>query len=324
MDEVVARPRVKPFKAAVRLLLSAAVLGVVFAIVGVDTIVEAFERVRLGPWLVGLAGFLGLHLISAAKWRFFLSLAGVKLPMASAVRCYGAGLFANLCLPSLVGGDVLRAGLAMREVDHKEAIALGSIVDRLSDVFALGLLVAFGFVVAPSAMDGMPDAVNGFVVFFVVFGAGVIGMLALWWFFTKFPRERLPTKVQAIVERLLVAAGTMAKNAPRAALGLSLCLALQAGFVLVNVHLGDMMGLELDIRLWFLLWPLAKIAAMVPVSLGGLGVREAAFGALVKPFASPSLAIAESLVWQSILVVGGLVAGAWWLFTRRDASTPPR
>ncbi|MEQ8278500.1 MAG: lysylphosphatidylglycerol synthase transmembrane domain-containing protein [Deltaproteobacteria bacterium] len=316
MAEVAARPRVKPLKAAVKLGASLAVLGVVFAIIGPDAILEAFDKVRLGPWLVGLVGFLGLHFVSAAKWRFFLGLAGAKLPFPSAIRFYGAGLFANLCLPSLVGGDVLRAGLAMSVVEDKEAIALGSVVDRLSDVAALGLLVGIGFVVAPSAMEDLPGAIDGFVVFFVVLGLGVLGLLVLWLFLAKFPRDKLPTKVQAIVERLLVAAGTMAKNAPRAALGLAWCLSLQAGFVLVNVHLGNMMGLELDLRLWFLLWPLAKVAAMVPVSLGGLGVREAAFGALVKPFASASLAVAESLVWQSILIVGGFIAGAWWLFTR--------
>lgn len=320
MAEAVAAPRKKPWKAAVRLALSLAVLAVVFTLVGREAIVEAFDKVRLGPWLVGLAGFLGLHAFSAAKWRFFLGLAGARLPFPSAIRCYGAGLFANLCLPSLVGGDVLRAGLAMAEVQDREAIALGSIVDRLSDIVALGLLVAIGFVVAPAAMDEqLGGAVDGFVVFFAVLGVGVVGLFALWLFFAKFPRERLPTKVQAIVERMLVAAAAMAKNAPRAALGLLWCLSLQAGFVLVNVHLGDMMGLELDVRLWFLLWPLAKIAAMVPVSLGGLGVREAAFGALVKPFGSASLAVAESLVWQSILIVGGLVAGAWWLLGRRGS-----
>ncbi len=321
MAEVAAAPpRKKPFKAAVRLVASLVVLAIVFTIVGQEAIFEAFEKVRLGPWLVGLAGFLGLHMLSAAKWRFFLGLAGARLPFPSAVRCYGAGLFANLCLPSLVGGDVLRAGLAMTEVQDREAIALGSVVDRLSDVVALGLLVAVGFVVAPAAMDEqLGGAVDGFVIFFVVLGLGILGLLALWLFFAKFPRDKLPTKVQAIVERMLVAAAAMAKNAPRAALGLVWCLSLQAGFVLVNVHLGDMMGLELDLRLWFLLWPLAKVAAMVPVSLGGLGVREAAFGALVKPFASASLAVAESLVWQSILIVGGLIAGAWWLLTRRGS-----
>lgn len=311
------RPRVRPLKAVVRLGLSAVVLGIVFWVVGSKEVFEAFATVRLGDWLLGLGAFLGLHIVSAAKWRFFLGLAGARLSFGSAVRCYGAGLFANLCLPSLVGGDVLRAGLAMREVDKKEAVALGSIVDRLADVVALGLLVAGGFVVAPAAMGEMAGAVDGFVAFVVVLGGGIVGLLVLWVVLAKIPREKLPKKVQNIVGRVLDAAGAMSGRIHFGFLGLLVCLSLQAGFVLVNVHLGDMMGLQLDLRLWFLLWPLAKIAAMVPVSLGGLGVREAAFGALVKPFAAPTLAIAESLVWQSILIAGGLLAGGWWLLTDR-------
>jgi hypothetical protein len=77
------------------------------------------------------------------------------------------------------------------------------------------------------------------------------------------------------------------------ALGTLICVALQAGFVLLNIALGNMMGMELSASLWFMLWPLSKIASMLPVSLGGLGVREATFGLLVSPFIDSKLAVAE-------------------------------
>jgi len=63
-------------------------------------------------------------------------------------------------------------------------------------------------------------------------------------------------------------------------------------------------------------YAIAKIAGikrkelLLPVSLGGLGVREVALAALLVPFAVPgTLAIAEALVWQSILFGFGLLAG---------------
>ena len=54
-----------------------------------------------------------------------------------AVRAHGAGLFANLCLPSVVGGDVVRAGVVIRDHKRFENIALGSLADRINDSFAL-------------------------------------------------------------------------------------------------------------------------------------------------------------------------------------------
>ena len=92
----------------------------------------------------------------------------------------------------------------------------------------------------------------------------------------------------------------------------SWCVLLQGGFVLVNVVVGESLGLDLPVGTWFLLWPLAKIAAMLPLSFGGLGVREAAFAGLLVPWGLEGIAVVQSLVWQSVLLVGGLIAGGYW------------
>ena len=68
--------------------------------------------------------------------------AGLRGP--DAVRCYAMGLFANLFLPSLVGGDVLRAGLIMGATRRRAAVILGSLADRGVDVAGLAFLLAIG------------------------------------------------------------------------------------------------------------------------------------------------------------------------------------
>jgi len=102
----------------------------------------------------------------------------------------------------------------------------------------------------------------------------------------------------------------------RALAGFGASVSIQAGYVLVNIFLGHAVGLDMAWQLWFLLFPLGKIAAMLPVSFGGLGVRQAAFAALVAAFVKvegiEGLAVVQSVVWQSILMGGGLVAGGLW------------
>ena len=52
----------------------------------------------------------------------------------------------------------------------------------------------------------------------------------------------------------------------------------------------------------------AKIIAIAPVSLGGLGVREASMAGLLKPFgADPGQVIAIGLIWQSVLYASGAI-----------------
>ncbi|MEO2049271.1 MAG: hypothetical protein ABGX16_22155, partial [Pirellulales bacterium] len=59
-----------------------------------------------------------------------------------------------------------------------------------------------------------------------------------------------------------------------------------------------------------LCWPLAKLAALMPVTMAGLGVRESALILLMQPFgAEASSVAAASLLWQTILFAGGFIGG---------------
>ena len=61
---------------------------------------------------------------------------------------------------------------------------------------------------------------------------------------------------------------------------------------------------------WFLAWPLAKLVALVPVSLGGIGVREAALAVFLTPFGvDAALAVAQSLTWEAVLIFSGMISG---------------
>src|SRR2546425_13313483 len=64
------------------------------------------------------------------------------------------------------------------------------------------------------------------------------------------------------------------------------------------------------LRAWLFAWPLAKLSALLPVTQGGIGVREVALAALAAPFgAAPVLTVAVGLVWEAIIFAGGLLAG---------------
>ncbi|MFV1986736.1 MAG: hypothetical protein ACC682_05625, partial [Gemmatimonadota bacterium] len=57
---------------------------------------------------------------------------------------------------------------------------------------------------------------------------------------------------------------------------------------------------------------------LLPVSLGGLGVRDATLGAALLPFGIPmATGVAVSLLWQTVLIAGGLLAGGVWIVLTR-------
>ena len=125
------------------------------------------------------------------------------------------------------------------------------------------------------------------------------------------------------IARARVALRVVARRSNLAGVGLSIAVCVQGIFVLLNAFLGAAVGLWVPLQVWFLTWPLAKLAALVPISLGGIGVREVALAGLLQPFGVPAaLAVAQSLIWETILVAGGLSAGLiFWVMSmvRRES-----
>ena len=73
---------------------------------------KVLATIRSVPPTVALAVlgcYLMVHLLGVQKWRMMINLAGAGLRFPQALRCYYWGLFGNIFLPSLVGGDLAQA-----------------------------------------------------------------------------------------------------------------------------------------------------------------------------------------------------------------------
>jgi uncharacterized membrane protein YbhN (UPF0104 family) len=70
---------------------------------------------------------------------------------------------------------------------------------------------------------------------------------------------------------------------------------------------------------------LAKIAAVMPITQGGIGVREAALVVLLAPFGAPaSQVLATGIVWEGVIITAGLLAGLTAFLLRRWESHASR
>lgn len=290
-------------------IISAALLALLFLVLPWDQVREAVGRVPLDVWLVVLGGFIAGHTLGVAKWRMFVNAARADLGPVDAVLCYSAGLFANLCLPSIVGGDVLRIAIAGRITRRPEAALWGGVLDRLTDLMAMALLVLVGGLLATGHVDGWFSQV--LVVALVV---GVVLVALAVPFVLRRRLAEWPRRVRRPISRALVGLRRLWRRPAVALAGLGCSLTIQGTFVLLNAWLGRSLGIEVPLAVWFLVWPLAKITALLPISLGGLAVREGTLAGLLLPFGVPAaVSVVCSLLWQSVLIAGGLLGGLLWL-----------
>ncbi len=296
-----------------RIAVSVGLLALLLLLLPWETVRTAIERLPLSVWLAVLGGFVAGHLLGVLKWRVVINASGGGLRFVDATRCYAAGLFANLCLPSIVGGDVLRAALAARATGRPEAAILGGVVDRTIDVATLGILIAGGGFFARNAIPQWGrDALN------VALVAAAVALLIFVPLIIRRPLASWPSRFRRRIGRGLVTLRSLSRSPVAALISLTLSVIIQSFFVMLNVLIGRAVGIEVPLPVWFLVWPLAKAAGLLPISLGGLAVRDATFAALLVPIGVPAaIGVVASLVWQSVLIVGGLLAGVvWWVMAR--------
>ncbi len=302
-----------------KVAVSAGLLAVLALVLPWEQVREAIGRLSPLVWAGVLAGFIAGHALGTVKWRLFVNAGHASLRAADAALCYGAGLFANLCLPSIVGGDVLRMALAGKFTRRPEAAFLGGVLDRLTDMIAMAVLIAIGGLTARNALPGWTGEVLSVAIL-----AGALALAVSLPFIFRRPLARWPRKIRRGVGRTLVALRRMARDPRTAAAGLALSLTVQGGFVLLNAWLGRSLGIDVPLAVWFLVWPLAKVAGLMPISLGGLAVREGTLATLLVPFGVPfALGVVCSLLWQTVLIGGGLVGGLLWLVLGRLRSRDP-
>jgi len=284
---------------------SALILGLLLTFVPFGQVWSAIRRIP-APLSLGLLGFwLALNLLGVVKWRMLINVAGAGLSFRQAVRCYYGGQFGNIFLPSLVGGDMVRGALAFTVSRSKAAVVLGSLIDRVQDVIGLGAIAAAGALLLPRSLD--PQSRKVFLAFagaLAVAGLSTAGVLL------AMPVRKFPFKVRRIMVKLRRAGKSTYGRRDRVLLSLGLGVILQVTQVGMNCWLGVACGLHIAFGVWLFAWPLAKISALLPVTQGGIGVREAALVGLMAPFgAPPVLTAAAGLVFEAISTIGGLLSG---------------
>lgn len=300
---------------AVRLAVAAAALLWTLSRVSLDEMLQSASRVT--PWAAAGAialNFLNLG-IGALRWKILLRAYGSRhspsVPFLA--RVYLVGMFYNTFLPGNVVGDALRAHTTRRAFDGAAGSYLIVAIER---VFGLaGLLTLGASVLAVHPIGGiahLPElAACALGLALLAAASPLIGRrLARW----------LPRRIASIAEKL---PPVTTPSLLVVVLALSVCtqtVVALTGHLLVSsiqpaVALGDSLVLV----------PLALIAVYFPITVAGLGVREAAFvllftGVGVDRADATAASLAFLAAQLVVALAGGLAHVLWPLDAPEDDS----
>jgi uncharacterized protein (TIRG00374 family) len=284
------------------------ILGILFYLLPVAPLRSALSRVPLSRFIAVLLIYLVALTGGITKWHTVVNSAGAQLSFAASAQCYTSGLFGALFLPSIIGGDVARLAVGISRSPRPAAVITGNVADRFLDVAAQLTLISMGLLLLPGSLPTPLQAPAKRVLFAVVLAAA--------FFFGLVAALRRPLlrgrsiRFRRRLAQLRHAIRAVSRRPWRLILGWLLGTSVQGTYVLLTALLGITCGLDLPLRVWLLVWPLAKFAAVMPITQGGIGVREAALVMLLAPFgASAAQVLATGIVWEGVIITAGLLAG---------------
>lgn len=262
---------------------------------------------HLHPGWMGSAFLLVLAavLLSAWKWGLILRARGHAIGLPRLVRHYFVGLFFNNVLPSSIGGDGVRAWEARKDTGET-AEAIGSVVtERLIAGVALGASALAGLpFMPPSARLWL------LVAAFVALNLTLVLLFVLPRVAESAVRKLLPRqldRLQDMVARIvLTVRATLAQRGLFARVVLC-SVAFQTLVAAVNACIFRAMDLPVDLATCMVYTPMIFALTMLPISISGFGVREAAYGYFfVQAGATQSQAFAASVAFFALVGVASL------------------
>jgi uncharacterized protein (TIRG00374 family) len=295
-----------------------AIFAILFHFLPVARLRAALASVPPIRFVIILFVYLCAHTVGIFKWRMVVNSAGSQLDFSTSAQCYLGGLFGTLFLPSIIGGDVVRMAVGLRRSPRPAAVLAGNVVDRFLDVIAQATLVSIGLILLPGSLPDQFSALARKIL--LIFAGLFLIIIVLLLLLRKALFRGRSRRFLRRLARLRHALRSVRERPQVLVTGWLLGVSIQATFILLNALLAISCGLFEPFRVWLFAWPLAKIAALLPLTQGGMGIREAVLVALLLPFgATAPLVLAAGLVWEGIIIAGGLISGLIAFLLRRVA-----
>jgi len=275
-----------------RILVATGALYLVFR--GEDLRELADIMLGLNLWLFAAA--LGLYWLGQAffvlRWRLLLKVQSVDISIWAGMKLHLLGLFYNNCLPSSIGGDLLRAWYVTKHTDGDRRVgaALTVFVDRIVGLIGTLLIASIAYWLVPVEGGYMPEGqagaeANGGLIRYLVEHRWIfiwaaiavgVGFCAVW--VTQRGREVLTAcwqRVWRVTVRILkkgiTAMGLYQRKPFVLVCALGLTFICQGTCVIAFWLLGRNLGMGAHIKYYFVFFPLFVDSGIIADKHWGCG-----------------------------------------------------
>jgi len=308
------RKNKKVINTALRIIISAGLIVYLITTQFKDfkTIASTLKDISITLILLSFSTHIYGIWITAYRWQTLLKTQNIKLSILSLSSSTLIGQFFNNFLPTSIGGDVYRA----YDVTKKTAFPMSSsvsvlVVERLSGIIASAVFATAALFLGFTTIGGksiiipiLIFLVISVIIFFLILNPNILGIRKL----AKKIKflEKILKKLKNVYDTFL----SFKKYKWVLVKVLFYSLTLQFA-VIVNYWLASRsLGINLDLTAFIFIVPVVSIIAMLPVSLGGIGVREGSLVFIMVSLGAQNAKAAMcSLLLFAMLLIMGIIGG---------------
>ena len=266
-----------------RIGVSAALIVFLLLRMDLSRTAQVLSSVRADYFVLALITFAASLVLGSVQWNVLLRVQDIRIPAGKALSFYYVGAFFNTILPSNIGGDVVRVYDVYKESGRSDEAIAATVTDRMLGLVALGLLaMPSGIYIASSRGSLGPGGTFGTGSILMVLAFVVLLVFA----FLVLMNRGLARSVSRLLRPLFIG-GTRERaksiyesfHLYRSSMGdlmgaLGIAMVVQVLRVLVHYEVSVAIGLDIPAIYFFLFIPVIAIFIALPISIGGLGIRE--------------------------------------------------
>ena len=243
-------PKLSPtLKWLFKITISAIALYVVFLKIEISQIQKLVNNLKPSFVLIALILFNFSQIVSAFRYRDYLKILDIRLNPLRNIKLYYVGMFYNLFLPGGIGGDGYKIWILKKEFSTSwKALVLVSFLERLNGLAALAVL-ALVILTYTSLVEvfSLPSY------FYILLATFIFPGLYLFIHITN--KRYLKYFPSITLQSLLI----------------QLLQLTCAYFILSSLGLND------GFAAYLFLFLISSVAAVLPITIGGVGARELVF-----------------------------------------------
>jgi len=270
--------------------------------------------------LLAVLIYIGGQMLCSYKWQLLLKSLGSQKRLLSLVKLYFIGMFFNLFMPTIIGGDAIRIYLASDDLEKFPQSASSVFMERSTGLFALFSIAIVSSLVFPLQLGRYSISLLvllAFLFFFFIFFILIFRP----WIYNLGSKLLEQIGLRRIGNKFKEVWSTLNRyKEKKVVLGIAFVYSLifQLLVIAVNMVNARAMGISLSPKYFFIFIPVIAVLGMFPFTINGIGLRETGYTILFATVGLSSEAgLSLGLLWLAVLLLSSLPGGLFYLFLRR-------